>query len=83
MLRLCQPAQYTQTQISALHILPTVPHHLSTVSILHFTFRILHSAVPHFTNSHYVIGTSQLQAATEERDLRVIVSEDLKWENQC
>jgi len=28
---------------------------------------------------HYVMGTSQLQAATEERDLGVIVSEDLKW----
>jgi len=29
------------------------------------------------------MGTSQLQAATAERDLGVIVSEDLKWENQC
>jgi len=28
------------------------------------------------------MGTSQLQAVTGERDLGVIVSEDLKWENQ-
>jgi len=32
---------------------------------------------------HYVMGTSQLQVATKERYLGVIVSEDLKWENQC
>ena len=32
---------------------------------------------------HYVMGTSQLQAATEETDLGVIVNEDLKRENQC
>jgi len=32
---------------------------------------------------HFVMGTSQMQAATEERDLGVIVSEDLKLENQC
>jgi len=33
---------------------------------------------------HYAThGISQLQAATEERDLGVMVSEDLKWENQC
>jgi len=37
-------------QISALRISPTVPHHISTVSIPHFTFRIPHSAVPHFTH---------------------------------
>jgi len=31
------------TQISALRILPTIPQHLSTVSIPHFTFCIPHS----------------------------------------
>jgi len=41
-------------QISALHILPTVPQHLSTVSIPHFTFRIPHSAVLHFTNGQFL-----------------------------
>jgi len=38
------------TQISAFRILPTVPHHFPTLSIPHFTFRIPHSAVPHFTH---------------------------------
>jgi len=32
------------TQISALRVLPIVPQHLSTVSIPHFTFRILPTA---------------------------------------
>jgi len=29
------------------------------------------------------MGTCQLQTATEERDLGITVSEDLKGENQC
>jgi len=30
---------------------------------------------------NYVIGASQLQEVSEERDLGIIVSDDLKWEN--
>jgi len=32
---------------------------------------------------HYAMGTSQLQAVTEERDLRAMVNKDLECENQC
>ena len=30
---------------------------------------------------HYTMETTQLQAVHEERDLEIIVSADLKWEN--
>ena len=33
--------------------------------------------------THYVMKTTQLQAVSEESDLGVIVSADLKWEKQC
>jgi len=46
-------------QISALRVFPTVRRHLSTVSISHFTFRIPHSAVPHYTNSRKSMSTKQ------------------------
>ena len=35
---------------SAFRILPIIPHPFPHFSIPHFTFRILHSAIPHFTN---------------------------------
>jgi len=32
---------------------------------------------------NYVMDTTQLQVVSEERDLGIIVSDDLKWEKQC
>jgi len=39
-------------------ILPTVPHHLSTVSIPHFTFRIPHSGGSAFYQQPFTGGFS-------------------------
>ena len=38
-----------------------------------------------YDNPHasYFMDSDRLQVVSEERDLGVIVSEDLKWEKQC
>ena len=33
--------------------------------------------------AHYIMTTTQMQAASEERDLGIIISADLKWGKQC
>jgi len=32
---------------------------------------------------NYVMETTQLQEVSEEKDLGIIVSDDLKWDKQC
>jgi len=41
--------------LSAFRLLPTVPHPFPQFWIPHFTFRIPHSAIPHFTNTHLLL----------------------------
>ena len=73
-------APYT---LSAFLILPTVPHPFPQFWIPHFTFRIPHSAIPHFTNTRLqrlsitqlllgqVVVPKKTHRTTDERDSNV------------
>jgi len=76
-------AHRTVNSLEAIDSLRVDLHNLVSWSVdWQMLFNVDRCKVMHLV--HYAThGTSQLQAATEERDLGVMVSEDLKWENQC